>query len=143
MPSINVNAIEFSSNRNAMEKNNIIERLATVFTQSATVKNVYGAPITAGNKTIIPVSRIAYGLGGGRGQGVDKGNTSEGDKELKSGEGAGIGGGMYASAIGIYEITDDSSRFIPAHNTRTLIVGLVLGVLVKSILSRKRKYTLN
>jgi len=52
-----------------MENGNFIEKLASQFGQSASVKNVYGEPIQAGDKTIIPVAQIAYGLGGGYGQG--------------------------------------------------------------------------
>jgi uncharacterized spore protein YtfJ len=32
--------------------------------QTATVKNVYGEPVIAVNKTIIPVAKIMYGFGG-------------------------------------------------------------------------------
>ena len=58
-----------------METGNFIEKLASQFGQNASVKNVYGDPIQAGNKTIIPVARIAYGLGGGYGQGDKKLNN--------------------------------------------------------------------
>jgi uncharacterized spore protein YtfJ len=34
---------------------------------SAVVKSVFGQPVSAQGKTIIPVARIAYGFGGGSG----------------------------------------------------------------------------
>ena len=52
-----------------MENINFLENLATRLGQTATVKNVYGEPIVAGDKTIIPVAQIMYGFGGGYGQG--------------------------------------------------------------------------
>ena len=55
-----------------MENVNFLEKLSSQFGQNATVKNVFGEPIQAGNKTIIPVAKIAYGLGGGYGQGKKK-----------------------------------------------------------------------
>src|SRR5438128_951662 len=52
-----------------MENENFLEKVANQLGQSASVKNVYGTPVIVGNKTIIPVSRIALGFGGGYGQG--------------------------------------------------------------------------
>ena len=42
--------------------------LADSLRESATVEKVYGEPIEAYGKTIIPVARIAYGLGRGFGK---------------------------------------------------------------------------
>src|SRR5437762_13177403 len=50
----------------------------------AQVKSVFGDPVTAGEKTIIPVAKIAYGFGAGAGTG------GMGDTKPK---GAGGGGG--------------------------------------------------
>ena len=44
------------------------QTLIEPLSKSATVKSVYGEPITANGKTIIPVARIAYGFGGGSGK---------------------------------------------------------------------------
>ena len=52
-----------------MENINFLETLATRLGQTATVKNVYGEPIIAGDKTIIPVALVMYGFGGGYGYG--------------------------------------------------------------------------
>jgi uncharacterized spore protein YtfJ len=41
-----------------MSNENFLEKLATQFSQSASVKNVYGEPVQAGDKTIIPVAQI-------------------------------------------------------------------------------------
>lgn len=127
-----------------METGNFIEKLASQFGQNASVKNVYGDPIQAGNKTIIPVARVAYGLGGGYGQGNKKNKRLEFDESLKrlgghDAEGAGGGGGLYARPAGVYEVTSTSTRFIPATNTRKLLIGFVVGFLVKGWFNSKRK----
>jgi uncharacterized spore protein YtfJ len=104
-----------------MENTSFLESLAARFGQNASVKNVYGEPITAQGKTIVPVAHIAMGLGGGYGHGNKNGkgkqleNTSLITKEIP--EGAGAGGGMFATAKGVYKITDTGTKFIPANAT--------------------------
>jgi len=125
-----------------MGNESFLEKLASQFGQNASVKNVFGEPIQTGDKTIIPVAQIAYGLGGGYGHGrkVPKGITagvSENDKNIV-GEGSGGGGGMYAKPKGVYEITAHSTRFIPATNFKTLFLGLGVGIMLRALLSRKR-----
>ena len=67
------------------------------------MKSVYGDPISAHGKTIIPVARIAYGFGGGSGK-------KQGEANPRTGEGG--GGGAYARPIGVVEITETGTRFI-------------------------------
>jgi hypothetical protein len=50
----------------------IVERLQA----SASVKTIYGEPVAAEGKTIIPVARVAYGFGAGSGSG-GKGEAEE------------------------------------------------------------------
>lgn len=128
-----------------MENGNFIEKLASQFGQNATVKNVYGEPVMAGDRTIIPVAQIAYGLGGGYGQGNKKSKHLQYDDTLKrlqgpDAEGAGGGGGLYAKPAGVYEITSTRTRFIPASNTKPLLLGIAIGFLVKSWLGSKQKH---
>jgi uncharacterized spore protein YtfJ len=121
-----------------MNNENFIEKLASQFGQSASVKNVYGDPITAGDKTIIPVAHIAYGCGGGYGHGKKRGFADKADNDI--GEGAGGGGGMFAKAKGVYEITPTCTRFVPASGNKILVAGLVVGFILRGILfSRKKK----
>jgi uncharacterized spore protein YtfJ len=39
---------------------------------SATVKAVFGEPVHAAGRTVIPVAKVAYGFGGGFGTGHEK-----------------------------------------------------------------------
>ena len=45
----------------------ILRTLGDRFQTSASVKSVFGDPITVGDKTVIPVARIRYGMGAGGG----------------------------------------------------------------------------
>lgn len=115
--------------------NNFLEQVASTLSQGATVKNVFGEPVQAGNKVIIPVARIAYGFGGGFG----KGKKPDSKQENVEGEGGGGGGGLSASAKGVYEISPAGVKFIPAAPGRFVLIGVVLGFLLQSLLSSKRK----
>ena len=126
-----------------MENINFLENLAQRLGQTATVKNVYGEPVVAGEKTIIPVAQIVYGFGGGYGYArkpkrySNQENVSNRNGNEKSGEGLGGGGGLMARPKGVYEISKQGTRFIPANNTRQLIAALLLGILIKSLIRRK------
>lgn len=92
----------------------------------ATVKSVYGEPITAHGRTLIPVARIGCGFGGGSGK----------KQHFEHGEGEGGGGGLGAFPTGVFEISESGTRFIPVHDHRRMAaVGFLcfcLGVLLKS-----------
>jgi uncharacterized spore protein YtfJ len=111
-----------------MENNNFLETLAVRFGQNASVNNVFGDPITVQGKTIIPVARIAFGLGGGYGHNGKHKKAlvnSEEPQDIKE-EGAGGGGGMYATPIGVYEVSGKCTRFIPSSATKQFLMVAVL-----------------
>jgi uncharacterized spore protein YtfJ len=127
-----------------MENGNFIEKLASQFGQTATVKNVYGEPVKTGEKTIIPVARIAYGLGGGYGQGNKNKRHLVYDDTLKrtegpGAEGAGGGGGLYARPAGVYEVTSAGTRFIPANNAKKFLAGVMVGFLLRALFNSGSK----
>lgn len=89
----------------------------------ANVKTIYGEPISAHEKTIIPVAKIMYGFGAGAGTG--------GVGEKNRGEGGGGGGGVRAVPIGVIEVSRQQTRFVPITDRKKLsaavLAGLVLG----------------
>ena len=87
----------------------------------ASVKSVYGEPISAQGKTIIPVAKIMYGYGAGAGTG-GVGDTSA------RGEGGGGGGGVRAVPVGVIEVSDQPTRFVPITDRKKLN-GAVLAVI--------------
>ena len=85
-------------------------------------RTVYGDPIQAEGKTIIPVSRVAFGLGVGQG-------TPPNPQSSHSGEtGMGMGGGVVAQPVGVLEVTSEQTRFIPCHDMRKWLGVLFLGI---------------
>lgn len=125
-----------------MENNNFLETLASRFGQNASVKNVYGEPITAQGKTIIPVAKIAMGLGGGYGHKNGKhqnASTDAGQADDNKGEGAGAGGGMYATAKGIYEVTNKCTRFIPANATKQMLTIAAMAFITGRWMGRRKR----
>jgi len=123
---------------------NFIERIASGFGQTASVKNVFGEAVEVGDKKIIPVARIAYGFGGGYGQGGKNKipgqlSVASSENQTPAGEGAGGGGGMYARAKGVFEIGPQGTRFIPSDANRQLLMGIAIGFLLNVFLFNKRK----
>lgn len=88
---------------------------------TANVKAVYGEPIAAQGKTIIPVAKIIYGYGGGAGGG------GVGDSRAR-GEGGGGGGGARAIPVGVVEVSEQQTRFIPITDRRKLAGAAVMGI---------------
>jgi len=112
----------------------ITERLQT----SASVKTIYGEPIVAEGKTVIPVGRVAYAFCTcSRPQ-----KKNDAKQQMEAGIAGGCGGGaVAASPLGVVEITKDDTRFIPIdEKTRlagALLVGFFLGLLLVSKRSRR------
>lgn len=103
------------------------------FQDHAGATTVYGTPIEHGEKTIVPVARVAYGFGWGYGPGPG------GDDDPPAGlpddeQGGGMGGGVWATPAGVVEVTDEATRFVPAADVgrRALLAGacLLLGYLL-------------
>ena len=90
----------------------------------ANVKTIYGEPISAHEKTIIPVAKIMYGFGGGAGTG--------GVGERNRGEGGGGGGGVRAIPVGVIEVSNQQTRFVPISDRKKLsgavLAGIVMGM---------------
>src|SRR6267142_2061062 len=86
----------------------------------ASVKAIYGEPISAQGKTVIPVAKITYGYGAGAGTG-GVGSTSA------KGEGGGGGGGVRAVPVGVIEVSNQPIRFVPITDRRKLTGALLAG----------------
>ncbi len=97
---------------------------------SANVRNVYGEPIAAAGKTIIPVARIAYGFGGGTGK--------KGTEQEQGQEGGGGGGGMKAHPVGVVEVTPEGTRFVAFADKRKLAGAAALGFALGALVARRR-----
>jgi uncharacterized spore protein YtfJ len=102
----------------------LLQSLHENLASRAQVKSVFGDAVSAGEKTIIPVAKIAYGFGAGAGTG------GMGETRPKGGGG---GGGVRAVPVGVFEVSAKETRFIPIHDRKktvgTLILGAALGLL--------------
>src|SRR5579864_6103427 len=84
----------------------VLQSLKESILSQASVKAIYGEPISAHGKTVVPVAKIMYGYGAGAGTG-GVGDTSA------RGEGGGGGGGVRAIPVGVIEISDQRTCFVP------------------------------
>lgn len=109
----------------------ITERLQT----TASVESVYGEPIVADGKTIIPVARVRYGFGGGFGEGSDDNGSSSDDGQA----GGSGGGGVEVTPIGIIEVTPGDTRYISFEDRRRLISAALVGLALGAIIFRRRR----
>ncbi len=114
-----------------MNAQEILQTLSDGFATSASVKSVYGDPVTAGARTVIPVAEVRYGFGAGAGRKKD--NTESG---------GGGGGRAVAQPVGALEVTPEGTRFIAFQDQRklgaALALGFASGVLI-SMLTRKKR----
>jgi uncharacterized spore protein YtfJ len=121
------------------EAQEILQALSERFAGSANVKQVFGEPIAANGKTIVPVARVRYFLGGGWGSGEQKGVVNE--RPLAGGGGGG-GGAVIATPAGALEISDTSVRFIRFFDrveiAKLCLAGAGLMLLARGLLRRRR-----
>jgi uncharacterized spore protein YtfJ len=105
----------------------VLQSLKESVLSQASVKAIYGEPISAHGKTVVPVAKIMYGYGVGAGTG-GVGDTSA------RGEGGGGGGGVRAIPVGVIEISDQRTCFVPITDRKKLtgavVAGIGLGILL-------------
>jgi uncharacterized spore protein YtfJ len=110
----------------------ILQSLKESILGQASVKTVYGEPITAQGKTVIPVAKIMFGYGAGAGTG-GVGDTSA------RGEGGGGGGGLRAIPVGVVEISNQQTRFIPISDRKKVAGAVLAGVFLGIFLAWRRR----
>jgi uncharacterized spore protein YtfJ len=104
-----------------MSSSALLQSLKESILGQANVKAIYGEPIVAQGKTVIPVARIMYGYGAGAGTG-GVGTSSA------RGEGGGGGGGARAIPVGVIEVSDQPTRFVPITDRKRLAVAVIAGI---------------
>ena len=99
----------------------LLQSLKESILADANVKAIYGEPISAHEKTIIPVARIMYAYGAGAGTG------GIGEKNTR-GEGGGGAGGVRAIPVGVIEVSNQQTRFVPITDRKKLTGAVLTGV---------------
>jgi len=114
-----------------LDPKEILITLADRFSTSGKVQTVFGEPIDAHGRTIIPVARVSYGLGaGGGGE-----NKSQSEDAIG---GSGGGGGVDICPIGVLEVSEGETRFMrffdPKKAARLIMAGVAIGFLLRHAL---------
>jgi uncharacterized spore protein YtfJ len=110
----------------------VLQSLKESILSQASVKALYGEPVSAHGKTVIPVAKIMYGYGAGAGTG------GVGDTRAR-GEGGGGGGGVRAIPVGVIEISDRQTRFIPISDRKKLTGAALAGIAFGMWLARRSR----
>ena len=110
---------------------NMIENTLTKIKDMISVNDVVGSPITTPEGvTIIPISKVSVGFGGGGSDFVSK-NANKQENPF----GGGVGGGVNVTPVAFIIIKGDSIRMMPvaapANTTADRVVELVPDVLDK------------
>ncbi|MCF7859392.1 MAG: hypothetical protein K9N07_08770 [Candidatus Cloacimonetes bacterium] len=127
-----------------MDLKQILGSLTDKMQKQADVKFVFGSLIEAKGKSIIPVSAIKYSVGGGQGRGPDiskikgvaKDETEGEEKENRPG-GEGGGGRFSNRPLGIFEISDTNTRFIPVIPLKEIVFALCIWMITGKLLKKK------
>ncbi|MFQ5846346.1 MAG: GerW family sporulation protein [Candidatus Methylomirabilales bacterium] len=102
--------------------------------KSANVKTVYGEPMVAEGKTIVPVARVAYGFCGCSRNKKKKGESKAQNEGAEEGGGA----GLTASPVGVVEVTSEGTRFVAIGDERKWAGALIIGLFLGIFLGRRR-----
>ena len=102
---------------------NFVERLAERLGVSAKAATVYADPVERNGVTVIPVAKVRYGFGGGRGSRAQE-------------EGTGGGGGVQVSPIGYIELRDGGSEFKPISDPTSRVPVIIAGGLMGWLILR-------
>ena len=109
---------------------NMLDSTIAKIREMVDVNSVVGEPITAGGVTIIPISKVSVGFGGGGSDYVSR-NLNKQENPF----GGGAGGGVKVTPVAFLIIKDGSVRMLPvaapANTTADRIVEQVPDLLDK------------
>jgi len=117
-----------------MSKNlpNMLESTITKIREMLDANSVVGQPIISGDVTIIPISKISVGLGGG---GTDY--VSKHPNNQENPFGGGVGAGVKVTPVAFLIIKDGNTRMlpvpVPANTTVDRVVEMVPDTLDKIV----------
>jgi uncharacterized spore protein YtfJ len=110
-----------------MDTRELLQLFLGAIHHEAGAKTVFGEPVAAEGRTIIPVAKVGYGWGAGYRPGENDPAKADADKKL------GFGGGVGAKPIGVIELSNQGTKFIPLGLEKKLlgaaVVGFLLGLL--------------
>jgi uncharacterized spore protein YtfJ len=119
-----------------MRVQHLLQSIAERLHSSASMHTIYGDPIEAQGKTIIPVAKVSYGFGGGA-AGMNALDTPDTEPSGNPLGGAGGGGGVHMVPLGVVEVTLENTRFLRFHGGTRLLGALVVGVLGGLVIGKR------
>ena len=90
---------------------NMLESTITKIRELVDVNSVVGEPITAGDVTIVPISKISVGLGGGGSDFTTKNSVGK-----ENPFGGGVGAGVKVTPVAFLVIKEGNVRMLPVAN---------------------------
>ena len=114
----------------------LLQAIAERLHSSSSIHTIYGDPIEAQGKTLIPVAKVSYGFGGGA---VGTNSLDRADKQPSGNtvEGGGGGGGVRMVPLGMVEVTPQQTRFLPFGSGRRMLGALAVGLVVGLLMGRR------
>ena len=110
---------------------NMLENAIAKIREMVDVNSVIGEPITADGVTIIPVSKVSVGFGGGGSDYVSENTNNPNNHPF----GCGVGGGVKVTPVAFLIIKDGSVRMLPvatpANTTADRLVEMIPDTLDK------------
>ena len=107
---------------------NMLENTISKIREMVDVNSVVGDPITAGDVTIVPISKISIGLGGG---GSDFTTKHSANQDF----GGGVGAGIKVTPVAFLIVKEGSVRMLPvatpANTTADRLVEMIPDTLDK------------
>ena len=111
---------------------NMLENTIAKIREMVDANSVVGEPIAAGDVTIIPISKISIGYGGGGSDFATKNNNQQ-----ETPFGGGVGAGVKVTPIAFLIIKDGSVRMLPvaapANTTADRLVEMIPDTLDKIV----------
>jgi uncharacterized spore protein YtfJ len=86
------------------------------------VRAVFGEPVQAHGRTLVPVAKVTYGFGFG-GSVRQRHEHEQGEQERDQAEGGGAGAGLVARPVAVVEIRDDRTRVLPVWDANRLALA--------------------
>ena len=99
-----------------MSVSDLIKSVLSELDSVMKTRTVVGDPISAGEFTIIPVSKVSFGFGAGAGGG---------EKEKRGGSGEGIGGGCTIEPISFFVIGKNGAKMYSVQSEESMTEKLI------------------
>ncbi|WP_052131648.1 spore germination protein GerW family protein [Planococcus sp. CAU13] len=108
-----------------LPKTSAVHSIFEKFSAVRDVELVYGNPIEMHGRTIIPVAKVKYSVGGGSGGGYeleDEDPESPGFEEVEGGYGEGAGGSFSVKPLGVYDVTAEKTMYLPIISIEKIVL---------------------